>query len=938
MRRTSSATEIKNFGNKNDENSFGRQTREGKGINVSYDNENKIVIRNAHDASFNAPNTKDLQAVNIYDIYKDASASDDAVKKDKGVKTVEESAKRLFNLELSYSGWHRNLHQIFDKVHNSLKDFEQEVVFERYKVAVERLPCYIYFNESGIFGDRVSFNPGAIIKIQNGAQTFDPGPGGGEYRFPPNGDALFFEPSFMNMYGFPGQWAWGCRWDKYIYTFQANINGYSNIDSNNLKEDNHYWTFGNATKNKMLNDGTEEHEVIDKIVACKALGDAMQNATYLTWFYLMSAYESVEAIYDSQIYDNYEKSFDTNAEKDAVKKWLTYNSIMMTSDETVHYRNKLFGLPSAFTGGKRDGSNENDDTSNKMTLNVGKVFVPATDPKQKLKFLVDMEAQSVIKELTAQKMNWLKMIIEHNDVKTIDGRLVFHKENSFEKFNNDVENVPDIVNDIMDAIKNIKDEINNIIDGLNTELTENKTQNIMLLIQTYIQDQICCPFVMVARTGWMIQEPYNYNPTYWGRIEKGKKRDRSFSPQISRLITNNSNINDLYRSIGDCIKACIKNALVPRASKRNQPNQNGGKTKKKTRKHRKQKKRKTRRKLYKGGFYGEKQSDKVNYDKKLTDNEKYILGLIHLNLELIKKQIKIQIENDTDDYDDDDTFNLEYGTYCNVLSYLNKNRNNVLLNKKVIDFKEKVEKSLLTVIYNDKQKKYENTLNSPKNDTFNELDNTYNIFEIMFEHFEHVSNIEELEINNKFKNEYIKRSQNYAKIVKQSKENAQLKQANAQHERTNAQLKQANAQHERTNAQLKQANAQHERTNAQLSQKNAQHERTNAQLSQKNAQHEQTIAIQDDTIGRLAQSQQTSFQQPNLKRERPSSQSKTRKKAREQSPEIDTTFQNESPFPAAFNLLLRSPLGSKPGTPFRSPTRSQLGSPRWLGSPHGRGP
>jgi len=858
----------------NRNNVIGALTEAVNTINVSADDK-KIVIKNGNEVTTDIPLTGNLQKVNIYDIYKDASATDYAVK-GKGVDTVQASVSNLFGVDkshtdYSYSRWHTKLHEIFDKVHNSLKDFEQEVVFERYKVAVERLPCYIYFNESGIFGDRVTFNPGAIIKIKNGAQEFDPGPGGGDFRFPQNGGKLFFDETFMNMYGFPGNhdktnkpnendWFWGCQWNEEDekYDFNLNIKGYGVIDTNIQNSIEPYWEYGNANKNQMLKDEEYDNnkEKIDKIVACKALGDAMQNATYLVWFHLMTGYTSVREIYDEQGYTNggekYDPIFDTgikeiqsdDKKKDAVKKWLTYNSIMMTSDETVHYRNKLFGLPSAFTGGKRDGSNENDDTSNKMTLNVGKVFVPATDPKQKLKFLVDMEAQSVIKELTAQKMNWLKMIIEHNDVKTIDGRLVFHKENRFETFKDDVKDVPDKVDKIINEINAIKNEINNIIDGLNTELTENKTQNIMLLIQTYIQDQICCPFVMVARTGWMIQEPYNYNPTYWGRIAKGKKRDRSFSPQISRLITNNSNINGLYRSIGDCIKACIKNALVPRASKRSQVKQYGGKTKKKTRKNRKQKKRKTRRKLYKGGFYGEKQSDKVNYDKKLTDNEKYILGLIHLNLELIKKQIKIQIENDTDDYDDDDTFNLEYGTYCNVLSYLNKNRNNVLLNKKVIDFKEKVEKSLLTVIYNDKQKKYENTLNSPKNDTFNELDNTYNIFEIMFEHFEHVSNIEELEINNKFKNEYIKRSNSYTKSVKKSKENAQLKQANAQHERTNAQL----------------------------IQKNAQHERTNAQLSQKNA------------------------------------------------------------------LLLMPPLGSKPGTPFRSPTRSQLGSPRWLGSPHGRGP
>ena len=119
LRRTSSATEFKNIEKQNDENSI-RQTETpmGKGIMVSYDNvhndNKKIIIRNAHTAYCDAPPINNLQAVNIYDIYKDASASDDPVKKDKGVKTVEESAIRLFKHELSYSGWHTNLHKIFD--------------------------------------------------------------------------------------------------------------------------------------------------------------------------------------------------------------------------------------------------------------------------------------------------------------------------------------------------------------------------------------------------------------------------------------------------------------------------------------------------------------------------------------------------------------------------------------------------------------------------------------------------------------------------------------------------------------------------------------------------------------------------------------------------------------------------------------------------------
>ena len=74
---------------------------------------------------------------------------------------------------------------------------------------------------------------------------------------------------------------------------------------------------------------------------------------------------------------------------DTIDKWLPYNSIMLTSDGPVHFRNTMFGVPSALTGSKSHVLN-------------GRIYVPITDFKQKLRTMIGSMADT----FTSQNANF----------------------------------------------------------------------------------------------------------------------------------------------------------------------------------------------------------------------------------------------------------------------------------------------------------------------------------------------------------------------------------------------------------------------------------------------------------------------------------------------------------------------------------------------------
>ena len=80
------------------------------------------------------------------------------------------------------SNWRQNLKLNFKDYMTATGNQEEEVVFERNNIKVERLNQIFFFNESGMGGARVAFD--TFLEIDTGAQHIDEGPGNGNPNFP----------------------------------------------------------------------------------------------------------------------------------------------------------------------------------------------------------------------------------------------------------------------------------------------------------------------------------------------------------------------------------------------------------------------------------------------------------------------------------------------------------------------------------------------------------------------------------------------------------------------------------------------------------------------------------------------------------------------------------------------------------------------------------
>ena len=86
---------------------------------------------------------------------------------------------------------------------------------------------------------------------------------------------------------------------------------------------------------------------------------------------------------------------------------------MLTCDKTVHYRNIKLGLPSCLTGSHTE-------LPYASSTKTGRIFLPLTDPKEKLKSLLEMEFTLVLKNNTTIKQRLIRA--------NIDKELVYYKK------------------------------------------------------------------------------------------------------------------------------------------------------------------------------------------------------------------------------------------------------------------------------------------------------------------------------------------------------------------------------------------------------------------------------------------------------------------------------------------------------------------------------
>ena len=121
------------------------------------ENDNKSIPFNFVVPVLGEKEKGNLSALNINDIYKDAYNVSPPTTKVTKEEILNKSIQRLFALDNTplKTGWEAKLHAITQK---EAIPPETEIVFERYKVKRDRLPCTIYFNESGLKASNVAQN------------------------------------------------------------------------------------------------------------------------------------------------------------------------------------------------------------------------------------------------------------------------------------------------------------------------------------------------------------------------------------------------------------------------------------------------------------------------------------------------------------------------------------------------------------------------------------------------------------------------------------------------------------------------------------------------------------------------------------------------------------------------------------------------------------
>ena len=338
--------------------------------------------------------------MNAWDCCKDANAGTPVA----GADNMNQFLPNLFPIAAGAwtQNWHTNLENNF-KTHITINGIEEEeIVFERNKIEVTKLHQYFFFNESGLGGSRVAFDKNTMFEIDTGAQHVDEGPGTGNpnYSFPKSGDILIFSKSFFEFLGFPTLITeWKCTTndmgllgtDKYTYeiTLTDGTTTIKYTDPDDIR-------VNNPDKNTRISSNTCPPIPCEVLILLKELGDVMQTATYLIFIKLAENLKThLATLQPTQVQPTQVQSLLPIAiaindpfYQCLQSKNINYSAIMLTCDNTVHNRNIKLGIPSCITSSHKEVPYDH-------ATQTGRIYLPITDPVEKLKSLLNMEYKRI---------------------------------------------------------------------------------------------------------------------------------------------------------------------------------------------------------------------------------------------------------------------------------------------------------------------------------------------------------------------------------------------------------------------------------------------------------------------------------------------------------------------------------------------------------------
>jgi hypothetical protein len=218
----------------------------------------------------------------------------------------------------------------------------------------------------------------------------------------------------MNCFGFTSPpepppsrgWTWTGTWVGDNPTVSITIPTVGDVSANDMEQCKDI-SVGNPTKNRLINSPASDQEIA-KNLAMKALGDAIQNASYIAAYNLFLNLLSTSKFgeFQTQIGSTNPatpnvniRDLENGTDETKAKNWLAGKMIMCSNDQTVHFRNVFFDISSVYTLSR-----------NKIT--TGRIFQPFSDVKDADKSKIDLEVASALKVNNQLGILCLKAMLE----------------------------------------------------------------------------------------------------------------------------------------------------------------------------------------------------------------------------------------------------------------------------------------------------------------------------------------------------------------------------------------------------------------------------------------------------------------------------------------------------------------------------------------------
>jgi hypothetical protein len=327
------------------------------------------------------------------------------------------------NLNDVIGGYNKSgLKDIFKGIFNSNAHNMESIVLERHKQKIQKLPHKYYFNESGVGGRNISIYPDEdVVEYITAAMKSDAGPGSGSIPYPPPGgeSVTISKEDLQNKYGLPQVKEWKTTTTPettadlnnkhYGFTWDVTIETEWDVT---IETEKYQWQTTNenetATASKIITQGYTDNKDPDNI----NVGEGGRNGLITTvnektqWLRRLDPTLGPKAGYVDKFitrkelgdtgqiitYCDYCDNNGDDAERERKQLGAVKDTMFLTCDQTVFYRTVEQGKSCCLTGIRNTDRDKE-----------GLLFIPSTDPKDKIRTYMIMTKVAVLNSINELK-------------------------------------------------------------------------------------------------------------------------------------------------------------------------------------------------------------------------------------------------------------------------------------------------------------------------------------------------------------------------------------------------------------------------------------------------------------------------------------------------------------------------------------------------------